>query len=106
MTDKQQPLDGQYIGLVYDQLGYELDYESFWVFINDMKHERCRQIDKFQVQEMTPKNWMLVLMEEVGEVAKALAEGDSDGYRDELVQVATVCLAMAQNYDEWVRRGV
>lgn len=35
----------------------------------------------------------IILAEEVGEVARAIHDGDRDNLREELVQVAAVCLA-------------
>jgi NTP pyrophosphatase (non-canonical NTP hydrolase) len=46
-----------------------------------------------------PERAIAVLVEEVGEVAKAVIENDAAGYRDELIQVAAVAIAMVQGLD-------
>ena len=43
--------------------------------------------------------WSSILGEEVGEVNKAINDGDLDNYREELVQVAAVAVAMIESYD-------
>lgn len=40
----------------------------------------------------TEDRMIAVLTEEVGEVARAVNEGDPEGFRDELVQTITVCV--------------
>ena len=42
---------------------------------------------------------LTILTEEVGEVARAIIEGDGDGLRIELVQVAAVAVAMIEGLD-------
>ena len=42
---------------------------------------------------------MSVLMEEVGEAARAVLEGDRDNLREELVQVAAVAVAIVEAID-------
>ena len=60
-------------------------------------HERSRQLDKFGHQtHLTPSEYLTVLQEEVGEVARAIIDGDLENYREELIQVATVALAMVE----------
>jgi hypothetical protein len=41
-------------------------------------------------------DWMVVLIEEVGEVAKAMQDGGVNDVRDEIVDVAAVALAMLE----------
>ncbi|KKL59048.1 hypothetical protein LCGC14_2219180, partial [marine sediment metagenome] len=56
--------------------------------------ERARQDTKFGAQhKLSPKDWLTILVEEVGEVAEAILEHDIDNYSVELVQVAAVCVA-------------
>lgn len=45
------------------------------------------------------RTWLTILMEEVGEVAKADLERDVEGFRQELVQVAAVAVAAIENID-------
>lgn len=63
--------------------------------------ERARQNTKWGVQDHTPAEWMMILMEEVGEFARAEMEAryrDADPIRmrEELVQVVAVALAMLE----------
>ena len=56
--------------------------------------ERARQDEKFGAQrKLSPKDWLTILVEEVGEVAESILEGDIKNYPVELVQVAAVCVA-------------
>lgn len=70
--------------------------------------ERQRQDKKFGPQDHKPMIWIPILVEEVGEVAKAAlethfqysgADTDYSRYRKELIQVAAVAVAMVQNID-------
>jgi NTP pyrophosphatase (non-canonical NTP hydrolase) len=66
--------------------------------------ERDRQNAKWGEQNHKPDLWLTILMEEVGEAAKAYLDstykGESlDRYRDELVQVAAVAVAMLESYE-------
>ena len=67
-----------------------------WVV--EIAGERKRQDGKFGVETMSDERWLAVLVEEVGEVARAILEGD--GLDEELVQVAAVCVAWRES-----RRG-
>jgi NTP pyrophosphatase (non-canonical NTP hydrolase) len=49
-----------------------------------------------------PETWLTILTEEVGEIAKSVLDmkfndGDTNNYRDELVQVAAVCVAALES---------
>jgi len=56
--------------------------------------ERTFQDHKFGEinKNNTPKDWLPILMEEVGEVAKAIQIKDYDNLRLELIQVAAVSI--------------
>ena len=56
--------------------------------------ERQQQDEKWGVQNHGRVKWLIILIEEVGEVAKTLLEGDSDveEYIDEMVHVAAVAV--------------
>ena len=58
----------------------------------DIKTERRAQDMKWGVQTHEPEKWMTILMEEVGETARAVLERDPKNYYAELVQVAAVCV--------------
>lgn len=67
-------------------------YES--VFI-----ERSRQYQKWGLQDHDEDKWMTILMEEIGEVARAILEDDPNNYREELIQVAAVAFAAIEAFD-------
>lgn len=66
--------------------------------------ERIRQDNKWGEQNHSPLEWLSILLEEVGEVAKEVNalhfDGDSDEirrkYRTELIQVAAVAAAAVE----------
>jgi NTP pyrophosphatase (non-canonical NTP hydrolase) len=60
-------------------------------FYSEALKENYRQVAKWGIQQHTDAKWLAILVEEIGEVAKAIVEGDDDGLRDELVHVAAVC---------------
>ncbi len=65
--------------------------------IMHIREERRRQDKKWGVQNHTNMRWLPILMEEVGELAKALNEGTmTDG---ELTQVAAVALAWMECHE-------
>lgn len=63
-----------------------------------IKRERAKQILKWGDQVHHPLYWLGILMEEVGEVGKALVENKLDEYPDEVIQVAAVCIAMIESH--------
>ena len=76
--------------------------------IKEVKQERCSQEAKWGEQNHHPMEWLAILGEEVGEANKAALEahfsgyertGNLDDYRDELVQVAAVAVAMIESLD-------
>jgi len=68
----------------------------------EIKQERIRQDNKFgkQPRNLKPSLWLAVLTEEVGEVARAILEGYSENYREELIQIAAVCTAAIEDFDK------
>lgn len=69
--------------------------------------ERRRQVALWGAQEHEPAMWLAILAEEVGEVAKEIAEGrldpfHSDDYRTELIHVAAVAAAAIECLDRGV----
>ena len=56
-------------------------------------NERQQQDEKWGVQNHGGPKWLTILMEEVGETAKALLESDVEGFIDEMVHVAAVAVA-------------
>lgn len=66
---------------------------SIWEAI---QAERRRQDEKFGVQDHSPEKWLAILVEEVGEVAQAILQGTVEDYREEVVQVAAVAVAILE----------
>ena len=61
--------------------------------------ERGRQDRKWGSQRThSPEKWLTILMEEVGEVARASLEDDPLSYIEELVQVAAVAVAALESH--------
>ncbi len=85
-----------------------LDFRSSQVVqrgaVVDVLHERDAQDEKWGEQNHSPAKWLEILMEEVGEFAKARMEhgyrgDDASKIREELVQVCAVALAMLECCD-------
>jgi len=66
-------------------------------------NELERQELKWGHQDHNEPDWFVILGEEVGEVARAIFECHgkelNENYREELIQVAAVCMAALENYD-------
>ncbi|EMF82198.1 hypothetical protein LEP1GSC188_3371 [Leptospira weilii serovar Topaz str. LT2116] len=75
--------------------------------INEINEERDRQDLKWGEQNHSPMEWSVILLEEVGETGKAALEthfrynekDDYSEYRNELIQVAAVAIAMIESHD-------
>ncbi len=72
--------------------------------LNEIKIERQNQDCKWGVQNHHPFVWLAILGEEVGEVNKAVLDHNFDkksleNYREELIQVAAVAVAMIECLD-------
>lgn len=66
--------------------------------------ESEKQINKWGIQERSPFEWMVYLMEEVGELSEAISEyeyrdGDIREIRKEGIQVVTLALKIIESYD-------
>lgn len=71
---------------------------------DEIKQERIRQDAKWGEQNHSPNDWLMILGEEFGEVCKAALEakfgkGTLREYRNELIQVAAVSIAMIECFD-------
>lgn len=68
--------------------------------VEEVLLERTRQDEMFGAmpRNLTPAAWLTILVEEIGEVARASIEGDSTGYPIELIQVAAVAIAALEDY--------
>ena len=72
--------------------------------LNEIIQERYNQTEKWGEQNHIPSAWTDILMEEVGEVSRAILEavfgdGSWDDYRKELIQVAAVAVSMVECLD-------
>lgn len=72
--------------------------------LSSVLNERARQIDLWGAQNHGPWAWLPILTEEVGEVAKELADARLSDfrraeYRKELVHVAAVAVAAIEALD-------
>lgn len=74
--------------------------------LNEISFERSRQDLKWGEQNHSPADWLTILVEEVGEAAKAALETKLQGrhdfytkYRIELVHVAAVAVAAIECLD-------
>ncbi|KKN21862.1 hypothetical protein LCGC14_0920910 [marine sediment metagenome] len=64
-----------------------------------LQDERERQDVKWGANRyLAQETWLTILMEEVGETAKAALEDDPSGYAEELVQVAAVAIAALESH--------
>lgn len=60
----------------------------------DIVAERARQDIKWGPRNKhDPARWLVILMEEVGEVSNALLDHDPEGYYTEFIHVAAVAVA-------------
>lgn len=77
--------------------------------LHEVSLERDNQNAKWGEQNHKPALWLMILGEEVGEVNKAALESLFGGktlqeYREELVQVAAVAVAMIECYDRNIKQ--
>lgn len=75
--------------------------------LQEVMAERARQDAKWGEQNHTDEGWLPILVEELGEVSKAMLEhkygdGSAEDIRKELVQTAAVSLAWLECIE---RRG-
>ena len=84
--------------------------------LEEVAEERKRQEEKWGEQDHDPSKWLMILGEEVGEANKAALEarftgyertGDLSDYREALIQVAAVAVAMVEclDRDKWRQGG-
>ena len=68
--------------------------------LDQIAKERERQDIKWGQQNHENGYWLAILMEEVGEVAKAIVEGSGPStVRTELIHVAAVCVSWLECMD-------
>jgi NTP pyrophosphatase (non-canonical NTP hydrolase) len=73
----------------------------------DIDNERDNQDNKWGIQRHDYSTWLTILVEEVGEVAQAIQaskgwgkQSDADNLYSELIQVAAVATAIAEQVRE------
>lgn len=76
-----------------------LDKEIVCDILGDVLHERESQYEKWGQQDHDEDRWMVILMEEVGEAARAIFDENPANYREELLQVAAVAVAAIEAFD-------
>lgn len=59
----------------------------------NIKSERLYQDNRWGVRNQENEKWLSILVEEIGEVAQAMLEGENLKVREELIQVAAVAVA-------------
>jgi NTP pyrophosphatase (non-canonical NTP hydrolase) len=74
---------------------------TFGVLIK-VNDERAAQDERWGEQNHDPAMWLAILTEEIGEVAKEVADGriqpfNDRAYHDELIQVAAVAVAAVES---------
>jgi hypothetical protein len=88
----------------------KMDEERQIFIVSQILNERSAQDEKWGEQNHNPVEWMSILMEEVGEASKEAIENHFnpdtkilDKYRNEMIQVAAVALAMIEclDRDNW-----
>ena len=62
-----------------------------------VRDERIRQDKKWGEQNHRDSTWLAILVEEVGEAAKAILEKDGDDLEKEIIQVAAVAVAWRES---------
>lgn len=65
---------------------------------NIIEKERANQLAKWGEQDHTDAWWLVILLEEVGEVARNILEGEN--VNAELAQVAAVAVAWLENREQ------
>lgn len=81
-------------------------YKRYSILMNDIEPERLRQTEKHGNPSLPPMQWLPILMEEVGELAKEAVQHEFEGktgfmedYRMELVQVIALGFKMLEDFD-------
>lgn len=77
------------------------------VVLADVARERQRQDAKWGSVSRPPLEWLAIAVEEFGEVAEIVTKGwvppeskfDAYGYREELIQLAAVCVSAVECLD-------
>lgn len=65
--------------------------------------ERNNQIEKWGEQNHSDEKWIVIILEELGEAAKAVIEKNEEGLLEETVQVAALLEAWVTSRDFFFR---
>lgn len=74
------------------------DISRMKVIIDTMK-ERERQHELWGEQNLEKEKWIALIVEEIGEVARACNDKDDENYREEMIQVAALAIQAVECYD-------
>ncbi len=64
--------------------------------IKDVEKENINQVNKWGIQTHSMYKWVTITAEEFGSIAKAILDEDEDRTYKEAIQVATLCLKIAE----------
>ena len=70
--------------------------DKFDIAVKLIRAERKRQIEKWGEQEHSYEHWLAILVEEVGEAAKALVEFNYPKFIVEIIHVAAVAVQIIE----------
>ena len=73
-----------------------LTKETLDDLIKDVEKENINQINKWGIQTHSMCRWVTITAEEFGSIAKAVLNEDKDRVYAEAIQVATLCLKIAE----------
>ena len=83
--------------------GDDVTEEALNKFLPEVRDELYYELISWPEPE-TREHLLSVLVEEVGEVARAVNDKNGKAYHDELIQVAAVALSMLWKYDEEAKK--
>ncbi len=69
------------------------------LIFSDIQDERLNQLKKWGDQRHSTDRWVVIMLEELGEAARASLEGRLDNWREELVQIAASTVAALEDFD-------
>jgi len=83
-----------------------LDFKYVMLKVYDILIERIKQNNKFGVQKHLDVVWNAILVEEIGEISKAILEEtfkNESNLEEELIQVIAVCLAWLESRERNIK---
>jgi len=88
----------------------DLKLENISYLTREILKENGRQLRKWGVQDRSPFEWMVFATEELGEVAKSISEwrfreGLEEDIVKEAIQTATLCLKIAEMFNNIVTKS-